>query len=190
MRPSSQAILVALASVALFACGGSALPSRQMTARQALTQSPEALDFETPASRQDMFKEIARASVAEAGRHAEEPVLFPIFSDGDAIAAPGFDARTDLLQAPDAGALQLSFEALSSDRWSEERSDSLGGLSEREAAELVARSLLHLWNVVPTAPVQVDRVTGAPYAAAYVDGHLRLNPAFVSLAATAQSENP
>jgi len=34
-------------------------------------------------------------------------------------------------------------------------------------------------------PVQVDRAAGAPYAAAWVDGALRLNPAFVLLAAAA-----
>ena len=57
------------------------------------------------------------------------------------------------------------------------------GLSEREASELVARTLLTHWGIQQTGPVQVDRVSGAPYAVAYVDGILRINPAFLYLAA-------
>jgi hypothetical protein len=33
--------------------------------------------------------------------------------------------------------------------------------------------------------VRVDRALGAPYAAAYVDGVMRVNPAFLYLAAAA-----
>ena len=59
---------------------------------------------------------------------------------------------------------------------------SFQGLSEREASELVARSLLFTWGVRPDGPVKVVRAAGAPYAAAYLDGVLRLNPAFVYMA--------
>lgn len=191
-RLMSRIRLVAAASAVLFlaACGGGAAPARTLTARQALTQSPEWVEFEAPSSRQELFKELARASQSEAGQRASDPVLFPLLRDGDLVAAPGFDAKTDLLQAPDAGVFQLDFEGRTSEHWSQERRESLQGLSEREAAELIARSLLHLWKIEAAAgsPVQVDRVTGAPYAAAYVDGILRINPAFIYLAAAPATE--
>lgn len=181
-------VVIALAALFLAGCGVGAAPARTLTARQALTQSPEWVEFETPGSRQDLFKDLARSSQIEAGqRSANDPVLFPVLVAGDLVAAPGFDARVDLLQAPDAGVFQLLFDSRS-EHWSLERRESLQGLSEREAAELIARSLLHLWNIDAKAPVQVDRVTGAPYAAAYIDGILRINPAFVYLAATPTSE--
>jgi hypothetical protein len=115
---------------------------------------------------------------------AQALVLFPISQNGELVAAPGFEARMDLLQAPDAGGvLQLTFDGRTGERWPEERRDSLQGLSEREAAELVARTLMTLWGIPQLGPVQVDRVSGAPYAVAYVDGILRINPAFLYLAA-------
>ena len=39
------------------------------------------------------------------------------------------------------------------------------------------------WGVNPTGEVVVMRASGAPYAAAYMDGVLRINPAFVYMAA-------
>ncbi|MGZ3457343.1 MAG: hypothetical protein ACXU86_02440, partial [Archangium sp.] len=103
---------------------------------------------------------------------------------GELVAAPGIEGRADLLQSPDAGAaLQLSFDGRAGERWQEDRRESLQGLSEREAAELVARTLLAHWRINPTGVVQVDRASGAPYAAAYVDGILRINPAFLYMAA-------
>jgi ABC-type sugar transport system substrate-binding protein len=70
----------------------------------------------------------------------------------------------------------------SGDSFAEDRRDAFQGLSEREAAELIARSLINLWNVKPSGPVTVVRMPGAPYAAAWIDGQLRLNPAFVYMA--------
>ena len=43
-------------------------------------------------------------------------------------------------------------------------------------------TLLSLWNVQTTGAVNVVRAPGAPYAAAWIDGELRLNPAFVYMA--------
>lgn len=181
-------LVILFASLLLAACGGGlGAPTRTLTARQALTQSPEWVEFEAPASRQELYRELARTSQSEAGQRANDPVLFPVLRDGDLVAAPGFDAARDLLQAPDAGVFQLQF-ADRGERWSDERRESLQGLSEREAVELVARSLLDLWNIDATTPVQVDRVTGAPYAAAYMDGILHINPAFIYLAATPAAE--
>jgi hypothetical protein len=155
-----------------------------MSARQALTNPPEFLEFESPAARLELFREVARLSGTEAGQAAQALVLFPISQHGELLAAPGFDVRMDLLQAPDAGGgFQLVFDARAGERWPEDRRESLQGLSEREAAELVARTLLAHWGIQPEVAVQVDRASGAPYAVAYVDGILRINPAFLYLAA-------
>lgn len=46
----------------------------------------------------------------------------------------------------------------------------------------MARSLLSQWGIGQDGRIAVDRATGAPYAAAYVDGILRINPSFLYLA--------
>lgn len=171
------------ASVLLTACGDGAAPARTVTARQALTQNAEVLEFEPVATRQELFRDVARISQSEAGKETSEPVLFPIIRDGSLVAAPALDTRADLLQAPDAGQpLQLSFDGR--DPWPEDRRDSLQGLSEKEAAELVARTLLSHWGIRSEGVILVDRASGAPYAAAWVDGILRVNPAFLYMAAS------
>ena len=183
MRRWAPALLLSL--MTLTACGVGGSPVRaSLTARQALTGTPELLEFETPATRQELLREVSRISESEQGLKAQAPVLFPISQNGELVAAPGFDVREDLLQSPGVGApLQLSFDGRAGERWPEDRRDSLQGLSEREAAELVARTLLAHWQIKPTGVVQVDRASGAPYAAAYVDGILRINPAFLYMAA-------
>src|SRR6218665_1309525 len=174
-----------LSLVVLTGCGVGGAPVRVAPgARQALTNPPELLEFESPSTRLELYREVARISEVEAGQAAQAPMLFPISQGGELVAAPGFEGRTDLLQAPDAGApLQLSFDGRAGERWQEDRRESLQGLSEREAAELVARTLLAHWRISPSGVVQVDRASSAPYAAAYVDGILRINPAFLYMAA-------
>jgi hypothetical protein len=181
----SRVLSIALISATvLTACGGATNPVRSQQVREALTSNPELLEFESLTTRQELFREMARVSQSESGQLAQPLVLFPISVNGNLIAAPGFDARTDLLLTPDAGSMQLSFDGIS-ESWSEDRRDSLQGLSEREAAELVARTLLSRWSIAPSVTVAVDRATGAPYAAAYVDGILRINPSFLYLAVAA-----
>lgn len=183
MRRWVASLLLSL--VTLTGCGVGGAPVRaSMGARQALTNPPELLEFETPSTRLELFREVARISETEAGQAAQAPVLFPITLGSDLVAAPGVEPRTDLLQSPDAGArLQLSFDGRAGERWPEDRREGLQGLSEREAAELVARTLLDHWRINPAGVVQVDRASGAPYAVAYVDGILRINPAFLYMAA-------
>jgi hypothetical protein len=183
MRRWVASLLLSL--VTLTGCGVGGAPVRaSLGARQALTSPPELLEFETSTTRLELYREVARISEMEAGQTAQAPVLFPISQHGELVAAPGFEARTDLLLAPDAGApLQLSFDGRAGERWPEDRREGLQGLSEREAAELVARTLLAHWRINPSGGVQVDRASAAPYAAAYVDGILRINPAFLYMAA-------
>lgn len=140
------------------------------------------LEFETPAARHELFVEVAHTSQAQAGASGTA-VVFPLVKGSDVVAAEAIDARTDLLQVPDAGTpVVLNFTS-GATGFADDRRDSLQGLSEREAAELIARSLLTRWAVPTGAAVQVERAPGVPYAVAYVDGVLRINPAFVYMAA-------
>ena len=183
MRRWSPCLLILILAAA--ACGDAPVPSRALlTARQALTSPPELLDFETPLARQELFRDIARQSDLEAGQAAKALVLFPIRQEGQLVAARGLEGRGDLFESADGGApLQLTFESGAAEVWPEGRRESLQGLSERESAELVARALLNHWNIRPQGPVLVERAEGAPYAVAYVDGILRVNPSFLYLAA-------
>jgi hypothetical protein len=175
--------LISLASfITLAACGGTlTAPSRSVSAQQALTQTAEFLEFETKATRAELYRDVARASLSQAGQGGS--VMFPVLRDGELVAAPGFEPRVDLMTSADAGGLlQLSLDS-PGDAWSTDRRESFGGLSEREAAELVARSLLNLWGISSSGAIVVERAAGAPWAAAYIDGILRVNPSFVYMAA-------
>lgn len=176
------AVTALAAALSLSACGVGALPPRGNSVRQVLTAMPELLEFETAQVRQELYREIARGAELEAGNAVSPQVLFPISLDGRLVAAPALDPRVDLLQAPDAGTLLLD---LGRYEWPEDRRESLQGLSEREVAELVSRSLLTQWKIAhgEGETILVERAHGAPYAAAYVDGILRINPAFLYLAA-------
>jgi hypothetical protein len=193
MRRALKALCV-LAVATLTACGGvTSLPPPAPSARQVLAGSAALLDFESAATRQELFRDLARTSLLEAGRNVPD-ALFPLKDGSRRVAAPGIELGTDLLQTPDAGqVLQLTFGGRGSERWPEDRRDSLQGLSEREAVELVARTLIARWGLQPSGPVQVDRASGAQYAAAYVDGLLSVNPAFLYLAVsptTLAASNP
>jgi len=162
----------ALITLSLFlaaGCGVGANPSsRGVTSAQALTGTAEWLEFEPAQVRLDLFREVARQSNVQAGSRGA--VLFPLLVGAEFIAAPALDPSADLLGPGDAGApIDLTFETRG-DRFAEDRRDAFQGLSEREAAEQIARSLLILWNIRPTGPVTVVRTPGAPYAAAWIDG--------------------
>lgn len=169
----------------LVACGGTALPSRAPALSQALLGAPEATELEPLANRQELFKELVRSAQAQAGLPLQGSFfVFPVAQGQVLVGAPALDLRVDLLGGADAGqATQLVFEGRG-ERFGDERRDVFQGLSERETAELVARSLLAQWKISPQGAVRVERVTGAPYAAAWVDGVLRLNPALLPLATT------
>ena len=174
----------ALISVSLMlslGCGMGASPSRGLTSSQALTGTAEWLEFEAPAVRVELFRDLARQSSLQAGSRGA--VLFPMLVNGEFVAAPALELSADLMGPGDAGAgLDLTFETRG-DRFAEDRRDAFQGLSEREAAEQIARSLINLWKLEPAGSVTVVRAPGAPYAAAWIDGQLRLNPSFVYMAA-------
>ena len=169
----------------LAACGevGMGAPSpSQPSVRQALLEPPEQVEALPVQARADLFRALLRAS--GAGTPDGLLALFPIVQDGAVRAAPPIEGRLDLLDVSDGGEpLVLNLDAALTDRWPLERRDALQGLSEREAAELVARSLAARWGLRPRAALRVERATSAPYAAAYAEGILRLNPALLYLAA-------
>ncbi len=172
-------------ALAFTACGGQAAPSRTLSVREALSSSPEQTEFESLAVRQDLYRSVARTSQSEAFAEAGSLVLFPVSQGDEFRAAPGFDEKSDLLSAADSGVpLQLAFDGRAEARWPEDRREALQGLSEREAAELVSRTLMAQWGISPEGTLRVDRAPGAPYAVAYVDGILRVNPSFLYLAAS------
>jgi len=160
---------------------GAPAPS-QPSVRQVLLEPPEQVEALSTQTRADLFRSLLRAT--SAGAQDGLLALFPIVKDGAVSAAPPIDGRLDLLDVSDGGEpLVVNLDAALADRWPLERRDSLQGLSEREAAELVARSLAARWGLRPRAALRVERATGAPYAAAYAEGILRLNPALLYLAA-------
>lgn len=127
-----------------------------------------------------MFVELAKTSQREAGMPG--PTLFPVLDKGEFRAAPGLSVADDLLSVADAGGtvdIKLSYL----DPFGNDRREAFGGLSEREAAEAIARALLIRWHVDASRPVTLVRAPGAGYAAALVGDELRLNPAFVYMAA-------
>jgi hypothetical protein len=160
---------------------GAPTPS-QPSVRQVLLEPPEQVEALPAQTRADLFRSLLHAT--SAGTPDGLLALFPIVKDGAVRAAPPIEGRLDLLDVSDAGEpLVVNLDAALADQWPLERRDSLQGLSEREAAELVARSLAARWGLRPRVALRVERATGAPYAAAYAEGILRLNPALLYLAA-------
>lgn len=166
------------------ACGVGGVMPRTPTVSQALSTASEWLEFEPVQVRRELFRDVARESITQSGQRGA--VYFPMLIEGEFVGAPALDVRVDLLSATDAGArTNLTFDR--ADPFGEDRREAFQGLSEREAAELVARSLLQQWKIDAEDSLKVVRVAGAPYAAAWIDGELRLNPAFVTMAAAPAS---
>jgi hypothetical protein len=178
-----------LASAFLVGCGDAGGGAhRAVDSRSALANPPELLELENVSSRQELFRDLVRVSNVQAGQPGGKAVLFAVNRAGAWVAAPGLDPRTELLQPQDGGlGISLAFSGRPEDRWPEDPRESLQGLSEKEAAELIAPKLLARWGISGPAQVQLDRALGAPYAAAYVDGILKLNPSFLYLAASASA---
>ena len=147
----------------LAACGdvgmGAPAPS-QPSVRQVLLEPPEQVEALPAQARAELFRSLLRAS--GAGTADGLLALFPMVQDGAVRAAPAIDGRLDLLDVSDGGEpLVLNLDAALAERWPLERREALQGLSEREAAELVARSLAARWGLRPRAALRVERATGA-----------------------------
>ena len=156
--------------------------SSQPSVRQVLLEPPEQVEALPVQARADLYRSLLRAS--GAGAPDGLLALFPMVLDGAVRAAPPIEGRLDLLDVSDAGEpLVVNLDAALADAWPLDRREALQGLSEREAAELVARSLAARWGLRPRAALRVERAAGAPYAAAYAEGVLRLNPALLYPAA-------
>jgi hypothetical protein len=173
----------ALVGLTAAACGDPSMPAHSQTVRAALLQNAEAIELLPLQARQDLLSAVVRDSTQEQARASDGALaLFPFVQNGELRAAPALDGHGDLFEVPDAG--ETSGLLLEGEGWSAERRDSLQGLSEREAAELVARSLAARWNLRTHGALRVDRADGVPYAAAYADGVLRLNPVLLYLVAS------
>lgn len=178
-------LVLPLPILLLAACGEvgiGATPPSQPSVRQVLLESPEQVEALSGQARAELYRDLLRAS--DAGAPEGLLALFPLVQNGTVRAAPPFDGRLDLLDGTDGGEpLVLNLDGAVADRWPLDRREALQGLSEREAAEIIARSLAMRWGVRPRAALRVERAAGAPYAAAYAEGVLRLNPALLYLAA-------
>jgi hypothetical protein len=175
-----SALFVCAAGLIASACGpGVVVTTASSTElRAALYASSEELSVTPIADRSRLYDAMGAVASDEALRaERDAPVIFPMAVDQQIRAAP-FNPALDLLKpaanAPDVQVID------GQEKWSDEQEPGLLGASERDLAVLVSRSLLLQWNV--TGPVTVVRSSGFPYAAAFVDGQLRLNPAVLYLA--------
>jgi hypothetical protein len=146
--------------------------------RAALFASAEELSVTPDSDRSKLYDELVAVASDEASRQEPDaPVLFPVATDQRVVAAP-FSPNLDLLKPPaDAPDVEL---VDTPERWSAEPQPGLMGATERGTAIDVSRSLLAEWHV--TNHVLVVRAPAVPFAAAFVDGQLRLNPALLYLA--------
>jgi len=171
--------VLALAAWGLGACGGgvsSFSPSPSL--EKALASPPEMLEYEALSTRQALWEELlAQAQEQALGPSPVQP-LFPIFTSTGFVAKQG---PLELLHCPEnpAGLVLKLDERRES--WSDTPKENGRGLSEKKLARCLALSLLTQWQI--KGEVNLQKVTRSPYAAAYVEGSLRLNPSFVSLAA-------
>jgi hypothetical protein len=179
-------LVLFLPVILLAACGevgmGAPPPAQPSSLRQVLVEPPEQVEALPVQERAELYASLVRAS--GAGAPDGLLALFPVVQDGAVRAAPPLGGRLDLLEGSDGGeALMLNLDGAVADRWPVDRRDALQGLSEREAAEIVARSLASRWGLRPRGVLRVERAAGAPYAAAYAEQVLRINPALLYLAA-------
>lgn len=178
----------------LTACDGSVAPARTTQGLSGLlADGPEQLEFAPVEERVELFADLVRLSRDEDGLPAEStPVLFALDTREGLFGAPGLPSRVDLLAAPGSAAGPSLIFDEGARRWPDDAREALLGLSEREAAGLVARSLLTHWGLSPEADILVERAPGAPYAAAWLDGILRINPVLLYLASApgAQASAP
>lgn len=168
-------------AVALFACGPGEAPwVRLDTPRNALASAPEELDLTSSEVRARLYGELLRQSEAQARAElTDEPAWFAVAREHQLVA------RTLPFALFAGGPATVDVES-SQDPWPDEPRASLGGLSERDLAIRAGATFVRVLRIPPAEPVIVERAPGAPFAAAWLEGRLRLNPALIYLAAGAE----
>jgi hypothetical protein len=164
------------------ACGESVpAVSSPPSLEKALVSPSGMLEYELSSTRQALWEELLAQAQEQATHPSHAQPLFPIFMSTGFVAKEG---PAELLHCFEAEALELVLKwDERRESWSDIPREDWRGLSERELARCLALSLLTQWQI--KGEVSLQKVPRSPYAAAYVEGSLRLNPAFVSLAAAA-----
>jgi len=162
------------------ACGESVpAVSPSLSLEKALVSPSEMLEYESLLARQTLWEELlSQAQVQALGPSHVQP-LFPIFTTTGFVAKEGPAELNCLKESPE---LVLKWDERRA-AWNDAPKEEWRGLSERDIARCLALSLLAQWQI--KGEVSLQKVAKSPYAAAYVEGSLRLNPSFVSLAAAA-----
>jgi hypothetical protein len=164
---------------------GEPLAPDETTSQNALAAPLDDLEFKGARERSRIFNEALRESAAQARAElADGPALFAMERGGRLFALALPSSRALLT----GGAVAVDL-ASSRDPWPQDLRIGLLGRSELELAKNAASALVGLLGVLPEAPVVVEREGGAPFAAAFVDGKLRLNPALLYLAAAAEVDS-
>ena len=145
---------------------------------KALVSSPEMLEYELLSTRQALLEELYSQAQEQAQNPSHIQPLFPFFTSMGFVAKQG---PAEPFLCPEDTSLVLKFDERR-EKWGELPREEWRGLSEKEAARCLALSLLTQWQI--KGEVSLQRVTKSAYAAAYVEGSLRLNPSFLLLAAT------
>ncbi len=177
---TAAGLLLAVA-MALAGCGPGAVgPVSVDSPRNALASTPEELDLTSFVVRARLFNELVRQSESQAREELTDgPAWFAVGREHQLVARA-------LPFALFAGGPALVDVDHSEDPWPDEPRESLGGNSERQLAERAGATFVRLLGLPAEEPVLVERSPGAPFAAAWIDGRLRLNPALLYLAAGAE----
>jgi len=155
-----------------------------LSLEKALLSSSEMLEYESLHLRQLLWEELLSQAQEQACQPSLQP-LFPTFTSAGFVAKEGPSQWSPCLEAPGALSLKLderreAFSDIPREEWR--------GLSERDIARCLALHLLSQWHI--QGEVSLQKVAKSPYAAAYVEGSLRLNSAFVLLAASSLESAP
>ena len=166
------------------ACGENASPvSPSLSLEKALVSSSEILEYETLSARLLLWEELLSQAQEQSLRPSQVQPLFPIFTS-TGFVAKGFVTKEGPAELGNCSTqspqLLLKWDERR-EMWSDVPKEEWKGLSERDVARCLALSLLTQWQI--KGEVSLQRVAKSPYAAAYVEGSLRLNPSFVALAA-------
>jgi hypothetical protein len=170
---------LAVAGGLLSACGENMpLLSPALSLERALVSPAQMLEYEPLNARQTLWEELlAQAQEQALGTSHVQP-LFTLFTSTGFVAKEGPAVLDNCFdESPD---LTLKLDGRK-EAWSDTPREDWRGLSESDMARCLASALLTQWGI--QGEVSLQKVAKSPYAAAYVEGSLRLNPSFVSLSA-------